>query len=103
MRKSDTGECTVRLVSAVLEELIYEGLHCTAPVLPEGGNQQPKLLCLQKTFWEKRVETMQRITSPRGIHLRFCRSIQVEGAFVPKNLWMKRENMAVSSPVSLRE
>ena len=38
-------------------------------------------MCLQKTFWEKRAETTQRITSQRGIHLRLCRSIQVEGAF----------------------
>ena len=29
----------------------------------------------------KRAETTQRITSQRGIHLRLCRSIQVEGAF----------------------
>ena len=43
--------------------------------------EQPKQLCLQKTFWEKRAETTQRITSQRGIHLRLCRSIQVEGAF----------------------
>ena len=43
--------------------------------------EQPKQLCLQKTFWGKRAETTQRITSQRGIHLRLCRSIQVEGAF----------------------
>ena len=42
---------------------------------------QPKELTLRKTFWEKREQTTQRITSPRGIHLRQCRSIQVEGAF----------------------
>lgn len=45
------------------------------------GPEQPKQLCLQKTFWEKRAETTQRITSQRGIHLRLCRFIQVEGAF----------------------
>ena len=43
--------------------------------------EQPKELCLQKTFWEKRAQTTQRMTSPRGIQLRLCRSIQVEGAF----------------------
>ncbi len=41
---------------------------------------QPRELCLQKTFWEKRAETTHRITSGQGIHLRLCRSIQVEGA-----------------------
>ncbi len=43
--------------------------------------EQPKTLVLQKTFWEKRAEATERITSERGIHLRLCRSIQVEGAF----------------------
>ena len=38
-------------------------------------------MCLHKTFWEKRAETTQCITSQRDIHLRPCRSIQVEGAF----------------------
>ena len=42
---------------------------------------RPKELCLQKTFWEKRAQTEQQIITPRGIHLRLCRSIQVEGAF----------------------
>lgn len=42
---------------------------------------QPKELRLQKTFWEKREQTTQRIVSKRGIHLRLCRSVQVEGAF----------------------
>ena len=43
--------------------------------------EQPKTLTLQKTFWEKRAQATERITSQRGIHLRLCRSIQVEGAF----------------------
>jgi len=43
--------------------------------------EQPKTLVLQKTFWEKRAQATERITSERGIHLRLCRSIQVEGAF----------------------
>ncbi len=33
------------------------------------GPEQPKQLCLHKTFWEKRAETTQRITFQRGIHL----------------------------------
>ncbi len=43
--------------------------------------EKPKTLVLQKTFWEKRAQATQRITTERGIHLRLCRSIQVEGAF----------------------
>jgi len=43
--------------------------------------EKPKTLVLQKTFWEKRAQATQRITSERGVHLRLCRSIQVEGAF----------------------
>lgn len=43
--------------------------------------EKPKELVLHKTFWEKRAQALKNITSPRGIHLRLCRSIQVEGAF----------------------
>ena len=42
---------------------------------------QPKEVILKKTFWEKRKQATEAITSERGIHLRLCRSIQVEGAF----------------------
>lgn len=42
---------------------------------------KPKELAFQKTFWEKRAQAAENITSERGIHLRVCRSIQVEGAF----------------------
>lgn len=40
-----------------------------------------KEIMLRKTFWQKRAQTEERITTPQGIHLRLCRSIQVEGAF----------------------
>ena len=43
--------------------------------------EQPKELILRKTFWEKRAVSQENITSERGIYLRMCRSIQVEGAF----------------------
>ena len=43
--------------------------------------EQPKTLVLHKTFWEKRAVSLENITSERGIYLRICRSIQVEGAF----------------------
>ena len=36
---------------------------------------------MQRTFWEKREQAARNISSQRGIHLRLCRSIQVEGAF----------------------
>lgn len=43
--------------------------------------EQPKALIIRKTFWEKRAVSQANITSERGICLRMCRSIQVEGAF----------------------
>ena len=43
--------------------------------------EKPKELVLRKTFWEKRAVSQENITSERGIYLRMCRSIQVEGAF----------------------
>ena len=43
--------------------------------------EKPKEVTLKKTFWEKRAESQQNITTERGIYLRMCRSIQVEGAF----------------------
>ena len=42
---------------------------------------KPKEIVLQKTFWEKRKQATANIMTERGIHLRLCRSIQVEGAF----------------------
>ena len=42
---------------------------------------KPKEIVLQKTFWEKRKQATANIMAERGIHLRLCRSIQVEGAF----------------------
>lgn len=42
---------------------------------------QPKELCVKRTFWEKREQATENIASPKGIQLRMCRSIQAEGAF----------------------
>ena len=36
---------------------------------------------MKETFWEKRAQSLENITSERGIQLRMNRSIQVEGAF----------------------
>ena len=43
--------------------------------------EQPKEVKLRKTFWEKRAQSLANITTERGIYLRMCRSVQVEGAF----------------------
>ena len=43
--------------------------------------EQAKEVTLKKTFWEKRAQSQANITTERGIYLRMCRSIQVEGAF----------------------
>ena len=42
---------------------------------------KPKEIVLHKTFWEKRKQATANIRTERGVHLRLCRSIQVEGAF----------------------
>ena len=49
---------------------------CRAMVL-----DKPKVIILKKTFWEKRELATRNIMTGRGIYLRLCRSIQVEGAF----------------------
>lgn len=41
----------------------------------------PKEVIMKETFWEKRQQSLENITSDRGIQLRINRSIQVEGAF----------------------
>jgi len=41
----------------------------------------PKEVILKETFREKRQQSLENITSERGIQLRMNRSIQVEGAF----------------------
>ena len=40
-----------------------------------------KEVIMKETFWEKRQQSLENITSERGIQLRMNRSIQVEGAF----------------------
>lgn len=57
------------------------GCPCRVQCCRAKNAEQPKTLVLQRTFWEKRAQATERITSERGIHLRLCRSIQVEGAF----------------------
>lgn len=42
---------------------------------------KPKEVILKKTFQEQRAQSQANITTERGVYLRMCRSIQVEGAF----------------------
>lgn len=42
---------------------------------------EPKEVRLKRELWEKRAISEANITTERGIYLRTCRSIQVEGAF----------------------
>lgn len=57
------------------------GCPCRTKCCQAKDESKPKELKLRKTFWEKRGESQQNITTDYGIHLRLCRSIQVEGAF----------------------
>ena len=57
------------------------GCPCRAQCCRAKDPNQPKEVVLQRTFWEKREQATRNISSERGIHLRLCRSIQVEGAF----------------------
>lgn len=79
-------ECTEARQGQLVTTAWYRCEDCTA--CPCRGQccrakdlDKPKELVLQKTFWEKREQAEQNITTPRGVHLRLCRSIQVEGAF----------------------
>lgn len=79
-------ECTEQREGQLVSTAWYRCEDCTvcpcrAQCCRAKEPTQPKELCLQKTFWEKREQTTQWIVSKRGIHLRLCRSIQVEGAF----------------------
>ena len=79
-------ECTEQREGQLVSTAWYRcedctGCPCRAQCCRAKDPAQPKELRLQKTFWEKREQTTQRIVSKRGIHLRLCRSVQVEGAF----------------------
>ena len=57
------------------------GCPCRAQCCRAKALDKPKEIILKKTFWEKREQAEKNIRTERGIHLRLCRSIQVEGAF----------------------
>jgi len=58
-----------------------DGCPCRSQCCRAKDPTKPKEIALKKTFWEKRATATENITTPRGIHLRLCRSIQAEGAF----------------------
>jgi len=79
-------ECTERKDGQFITTAWYRCENCSGcPVRGQccraKDTEKPKELVLRKTFWEKRAQAAERISSERGIHLRLCRSIQVEGAF----------------------
>ena len=45
------------------------------------NREQPKVLRINRTFQELRNDSLNNISTERGIYLRLCRSIQVEEAF----------------------
>lgn len=57
------------------------GCPCRSQCCQARDPEQPKELKLRKTFWERRETSQKNIETDRGIYLRLCRSIQVEGAF----------------------
>ncbi len=79
-------ECTEEIEGRFITTAQYRcencsGCPCRAQCCRAKDAEKPKELTLHKTFWEKRAQATERITSQRGIYLRQCRSIQVEGAF----------------------
>ncbi len=63
---------------------------CRATYCKAKNAEHPKEIMLRKTFWKKREQSQQNITTEHGIHLRLCRSIQSEGTFalLKKRLWL---------------
>lgn len=82
LRREETEARDGRFVSTVWYRCEdCSGCPCRAQCCRAKDPDKPKELVLQKTFWEKRAQAAENITTERGIHLRLCRSIQVEGAF----------------------
>lgn len=82
LRRECTEECDGQLVSTAWYRCEdCSGCPCRTLCCKAKDMDKPKELVLQKTFWEMREQVTAHITSQRGIHLRLCRSIQVEGAF----------------------
>ena len=79
-------ECTELQNGQLVSNVWYrcencDGCPCRSQCCRAKDPTKPKEIILKKTFWEKRAAATENITTPRGIHLRLCRSIQAEGAF----------------------
>lgn len=82
LRRESTEEREGQFVTAAWYRCeSCRGCPCRSQCCRAKDMDKPKEIVLQKTFWDKRVQAEENITSPHGIHLRLCRSIQVEGAF----------------------
>ena len=57
------------------------GCPCRGQCCRAKDAEKPKEIVLQKTFWEKRAQAEENISTARGIRLRCCRSVQAEGTF----------------------
>ena len=58
-----------------------KGCTCRSKCCSAADPEAPKEIRVRKQFLEKRKESLENIMTEEGIHLRMCRSIQVEGAF----------------------
>ena len=74
-------ECTEIKAGHLISSAWYRCEDCSGCPCRAKDPNQPKELVLRKPFWEKREQAEGRISTERRIHLRLCRSIQVEGAF----------------------
>ncbi len=68
-RCSDCSNCSYKTAC-------IKGNNCKTPMA-----DRSKILYVSKTMKQKRMEDLERITSPYGIQLRVNRSIQAEGSF----------------------
>lgn len=82
LRRETTEVQDGQLVSTALYRCEdCSGCPCRAQCCRAKDPDRPKELVLKKTFWEKREQAEKNIMTQRGLHLRLCRSVQVEGAF----------------------
>ena len=82
LRRETTEVQDGQLVSTALYRCEdCSGCPCRSQCCRAKDPDRPKELVLKKTFWEKREQAARNILTERGLHLRLCRSIQVEGAF----------------------
>lgn len=82
LRRETTEVQDGQLVSTALYRCEdCSGCPCRSQCCRAKDPDRPKELVIKKTFWEKREQAEKNIMTQRGLHLRLCRSVQVEGAF----------------------